>query len=587
MKRYLIIIIILLASASLLAMHSSESVGLTPKKLETEQLPDLNIPRYGHCTFIVNGELTVIGGHTTGFVPTATAEYFSGGTWHTVQMVYAHDFGIVVPMKSGKVLACGGANEPLGIGQTFTAEWYDPVTHTCEGFGCMDMKRSNFSATEIDSGRVVISGNWYSNDGMELFDGQKTFSLVKEVAAKRSCPYILRTDVDNVMIFSSLDTKHISGIRPDSIIVDQLRGEPFHAPLLDEWRPLAYDIPLMSELCFIDDEATGDYAYLLPVENAEGQIGFVKTRGTDFSLLSTTCAAPKVFQGDSIQYHFPVVDRQRGRGYLVGFCPSKRVYVLCVDYTAHPAPLTLYYTDPVLAIGPTWPVLNSDGNLILAGGLGTSNYKPYSTSNYKPYNSVVVLRVHPDAPLLAARASFPWLWVGIGLVLVVALIAYLIIYRARKTTPREDDTMDEPDEANEVDETNGTVEANETDKEADLATPTTNVADEELLQCVCQLMEEQHLYLNSGLKLSDVATAAGCNRNILSACINNLRHCSFSQFVNAYRVEHAKQLLLSNPDTRASEVWMESGFANETTFFRTFKAIVGMTPSEWKSRNQL
>jgi AraC-like DNA-binding protein len=32
---------------------------------------------------------------------------------------------------------------------------------------------------------------------------------------------------------------------------------------------------------------------------------------------------------------------------------------------------------------------------------------------------------------------------------------------------------------------------------------------------------------------------------------------------------------------------MESGFANETSFFRTFKAIVGMTPSEWKSSNQL
>jgi AraC-like DNA-binding protein len=551
-----------------------DTLGCKTMRIETEQLPDLNIPRYGHCIFFAGDELTVIGGHTTGFVPTATAEYFSDGAWHTVPTVYTHDHGMAVPMKSGKVLVCGGANEPLGIGQTYTAEWYDPTTHTCEGFGSMDMKRSNFSATEIDSGRVVISGNWYSNDGMELFDGQKTFSPVKEVAAKRSCPYILRTDVDNVMIFSSLDTKHISGIRPDSIIVDQLRGEPFHASLLDEWRPLAYDIPQMSELCFIGDEATGDYAYLLPVENAEGQIGFVKTRGTEFSLLSTTCAVPKVFQGDSIQYHFPVVDRQRGRGYLVGFCPSKRVYVLCVDYTEYPAPLTLYYTDPLLAVGPTWPVLNSDGNLILAGGLGTSNYNPYTTSNYKPYNSVVVLRVHPDAPLLASRASFPWLWMGIGLALVAALIAYLSLYRARKTTPHEDDRVDEPDEANETDET------------TDLTTPTTGVAEEELLQHVCQLMEEQHLYLNSGLKLSDVATAAGCNRNVLSACINDLRHCSFSQFVNTYRVEHAKQLLLSNPDTRASEVWMESGFGNETTFFRAFKAIVGMTPSEWKSCNQ-
>ena len=573
MKLFLTCVLFLTMLSFEVAAQQVDTLGCKAVQIETEQLPDLNIPRYGHCTFFVGDELTVIGGHTSGFVPTATAEYFNDGAWHTVNTVYPHDHGIVIPMKSGKVLICGGCREPLGIGQTFTAEWYDPASHTCEGFGCMDMKRSNFSATEIDSGRVVISGNWYSKDGMELFDGQKTFSPVKEVAAKRSCPYILRTAADNVMIFSSLDTKHTSGIRPDSIIVDQLRGEPFHAPLLDEWRPLAYDIPQMSELCFIGDEATGNYAYLLPVENAEGQIGFVKTRGTDFSLLSTTCAVPKVFQGDSIQYHFPMVDRQRGRGYLVGFCPSKRVYVLCVDYTEYPAPLTLYYTDPLLAVGPTWPVLNADGNLILAGGLGDSKYKPYTTSNYKPYNSVVVLRVHPDAPLFTARASFPWLGVGIVVALVVVfLFVYLIIYRARKTTPRENDRVDEPDEANETDET------------TDLATPTTGVAEEELLQHVCQLMEEQHLYLNSGLKLSDVATAAGCNRNVLSACINNLRHCSFSQFVNTYRVEHAKQLLLDNPDTRASEVWMESGFANETTFFRAFKAIVGMTPSEWKSR---
>lgn len=544
-----------------------DTLGCKTMRIETEQLPDLNIPRYGHCIFFAGDELTVIGGHTTGFVPTATAEYFSGGSWHTVYTVYTHDHGMAVPMKSGKVLICGGANEPLGIGQTYTAEWYNPATHTFEGFGSMDMKRSNFSATEIDSGRVVISGNWYSDDCMELFDGRSTFVRVKEVAAKRSCPYILSTAKDNVMIFSSLDTKHTSGIRPDSIIVDQLWGEPFHAPLLDEWRPLAYDIPRISDYCFIGDATAGDYAYLLPVKNAEGQIGFVKTQGTDFNLLSTTCAVPKVFQGDSILYHFPVVDRQRGRGYLVGFSPSKRVYVLCVDYTEHLAPMTLYYTDPLPNMGLCWPVLNDDGNLILAGGL--------DNSNYYPLKSVLVLRVNPDVPLLATRASFPWLWVGIGLALVAALLAYLIKYRARKTTPCKDDRMDDPNEANETQET------------TELEAPVTDVTDEALLQRVCQLMEEQQLYLNSGLKLSDVAMEAGCNRNVLSACINNLRHCSFSQFINTYRVEHAKQLLCSNPDVRASEVWMESGFANETTFFRAFKAIVGMTPSEWKSRNQL
>jgi AraC-like DNA-binding protein len=273
-----------------------------------------------------------------------------------------------------------------------------------------------------------------------------------------------------------------------------------------------------------------------------------------------------MFQGDSIQYHFPVVDRQRGRGYLVGFNrQSKQVYVLSVDYTENPAPLTLYYTDPLPNMGLCWPVLDDDGNLILAGGL--------DNSNYYPLKSVVVLRVNPEVPMIVAHASFSWLWLGVGLALLAAFIVYLIIIHARKASQCMDNLEEKTDEAN------------ETEDSTDSTRPTSSITEEELLQRICQLMEEERLYLNSGLKMSDVATMVGCNRNTLSACINNLHHCSFSQFVNTYRVEHAKQLL-RKPDTRATEVWMETGFANETTFFRTFKAIVGMTPSEWKSHNQ-
>lgn len=97
-------------------------------------------------------------------------------------------------------------------------------------------------------------------------------------------------------------------------------------------------------------------------------------------------------------------------------------------------------------------------------------------------------------------------------------------------------------------------------------------------------MEEQQLYLDTELKLADLATSLGTNRTTISNCINSMRQCTFTQFVNTYRIRHAQQLMRDNPDKRASEVWMESGFSNETSFFRTFKTIVGMTPTEWKNR---
>ena len=40
-------------------------------------------------------------------------------------------------------------------------------------------------------------------------------------------------------------------------------------------------------------------------------------------------------------------------------------------------------------------------------------------------------------------------------------------------------------------------------------------------------------------------------------------------------------MMLSQPDAKLTTVSMESGFANETSFFRVFKAITGYTPKEW------
>ena len=114
--------------------------------------------------------------------------------------------------------------------------------------------------------------------------------------------------------------------------------------------------------------------------------------------------------------------------------------------------------------------------------------------------------------------------------------------------------------------------------------PSTAKSDEQLMQRVRQLMEEQKPYLNSELKVADLADALKVRRNLISDCVSSQEGCTFSTFVNKYRVEHAKQLLRQHPDMKINTVGHESGFANETSFFRTFKAITGMTPSEWKGQ---
>ena len=63
----------------------------------------------------------------------------------------------------------------------------------------------------------------------------------------------------------------------------------------------------------------------------------------------------------------------------------------------------------------------------------------------------------------------------------------------------------------------------------------------EHMKRICQLMEERKLYLNSGLKIQDIAAEMGVHPNIVSAAINS-QGTTFSQFVNDYRIEYAKRL---------------------------------------------
>ena len=101
------------------------------------------------------------------------------------------------------------------------------------------------------------------------------------------------------------------------------------------------------------------------------------------------------------------------------------------------------------------------------------------------------------------------------------------------------------------------------------------------MERICRYMEEQQPYLNSELKVQDVADALGTNRTYVSNCIRNQRGCSFSQFVNTYRIEYAQQLLRQYPDKKIAEVSLDSGFSTESSFFRAFKAATGMAPKEW------
>ena len=519
-------------------------------RIEPERLPDLIMPRAGHSMFYADGELTVVGGHTTGFKPTPTAEYYKDGKWNQLQTVYTHDNGFAVVLKSDSVLIGGGHNEPIGIGQTYLVEWYSPKEHTFSGFGCLDRKRTLAQAIELDSGKVVITGNHFEHDGIEMFDGHKAFSFVKDVTTERTCPYIFRMSGNDVMILGANDNHY----RPlDSIIIDRMKGGPFKVPLLEMWHPLPFERSFNSNAGFIGNEQKGDWSYLLPVVNSSNQLAIALVRDTAFTMLPTSSAIPMAPLGDSIFYDSPAIaDRQAQCAYVVGRDKRDRYYFLSIGYAQTPATLKLYYTEPMHDMGCTIPVLTADGNLIITGGVNQKH------DNFDPLATVWL--VHVNGKPAQEKSGFPvWLWLLI-IMFIGTVVTFWLVKVHYKGLPK-------PTKKDELSQTSSPSDE--------------DVEDSALLQRICQLMDEEQLYLRSNLKVQDVAVLLNTNSSYVSEIINSRRNQTFSQFVNTYRIRHAQTLLRQQSDMKTSNVAAESGFSTEASFFRNFKAVTGMTPREW------
>lgn len=528
--------------------------------VKVERMADLNVPRGGGYLVVCNGQPTVFGGHTTGFIPTPTAEYYEDGAWHLMEMTYSHDFALCVPLRSGQVLLGGGAEKPLGIGQTFMTEVYDPQTHRFDHYGCLDTKRFYAGGAELDSGRVLIAGNWYADDSMELYDSRtNTFSHVGSTTQQRSLPYVLPMAGGDVLVLSGVGTRGDTIVHP---VVDRLKGKPLEPPLFKHWRVMYPYTQFLGSDVFIGDTVHGDYSYLLPVVDSLGQVAICHVQGTDFRLLPTVAAVPMEGPWGSIGYIGSIlVDREHRRACMVGGTDDSRLVVLTVDYGKVPAPLTLYYTDQMPDLGATQSVLMADGNLLLAGGHNASH------NNYSPLATTYLIRLNGQSACSAV--SVAWLWW-----LLVALIAVAcggLVWRRNRLKMRTSPP---------------TLDVSRTDyPEGQAETVPGEQPDDKLMERICQLMESERLYLRSDLKLQDVATALGTNRTYISNAIRSARDQSFTQFVNTYRIGYAMQQLRSDADKKISSVWAEAGFSTEASFFRTFKAMMGMTPGEWLSEN--
>ncbi len=97
-----------------------------------------------------------------------------------------------------------------------------------------------------------------------------------------------------------------------------------------------------------------------------------------------------------------------------------------------------------------------------------------------------------------------------------------------------------------------------------------------------KLMEMEQLFLDPGLNAKSLSQKVDAPVNYVSQVINERLNQAIPEFINSYRVNYAKTLLINNPQEKIWAVGMEAGFNNRTSFNENFKKQTGVSPSEYR-----
>jgi AraC-like DNA-binding protein len=106
-----------------------------------------------------------------------------------------------------------------------------------------------------------------------------------------------------------------------------------------------------------------------------------------------------------------------------------------------------------------------------------------------------------------------------------------------------------------------------------------------------KVMAVKKLYLHQNLKISVLAREVGTNRSYLSVSIREIKCKSFPQYINHYRIEHAKNLMRENKENPLvmpegsdpiEDIAQASGFSSSRNFIRQFHLKEGTTPSRYR-----
>jgi AraC-like DNA-binding protein len=113
--------------------------------------------------------------------------------------------------------------------------------------------------------------------------------------------------------------------------------------------------------------------------------------------------------------------------------------------------------------------------------------------------------------------------------------------------------------------------------------PKEAIAIEQWKERISCIMQDEKLYEDAELTLTQLSKLVGSNPSVISKVINQGFEQNFNDFVNSYRIRAVTEKLLTGEHKTQTllGIAFDCGFNSKATFNRAFKKQTGLSPKEW------
>ncbi|MCR9141932.1 MAG: helix-turn-helix domain-containing protein [bacterium] len=99
---------------------------------------------------------------------------------------------------------------------------------------------------------------------------------------------------------------------------------------------------------------------------------------------------------------------------------------------------------------------------------------------------------------------------------------------------------------------------------------------------LAELMDRERVFAREDLSLTALAELLQITPHQLSEYFNHVRNINFAGFINAYRVNAARELLLADPKRTVLSIAYDVGFNSKSAFNEAFAKHAGVSPTRWR-----